>query len=184
MDESFILQIRDYAMSHPESAPFPVASEKSIEEAETKLGFSIPRLLKSIYLKVGNGAFGLKKFPGGLIGVQGGYASDFGTLVETYEQLKRDQESEGKQWRRGLLPFFEWGCNIFSCVDCSVPDHPVYLLEDGVVSPENYNIADFFRMLVEGVDILSLRASDATSVEIINPFTGEKIRVWGKRPRK
>jgi hypothetical protein len=63
---------------------------------EKQLGLSLPALLKSVYLQVGNGGFG----PGlGLIGLKRGYASDFGTLAETYEQFKGDCALVGKEWK-------------------------------------------------------------------------------------
>src|SRR5947209_3673304 len=117
MDESFVSRIKEHAASQPRSIPFPPVSDRDIEEAETRLKFSIPPLLKAVYLQVGNGGFGPSR-GGSIIGLEGGYASDFGTLVEAYEQLKGDQALEGKKWRASLLPICEWGCNIFSCVDC------------------------------------------------------------------
>src|SRR5262245_8220936 len=121
MHESLIEKIREYAVSRTESLPFPPVSEDAVDKAEKDLGFAIPALLKSCYLAVGNGGFG----PGyGIIGVDGGYASDYGNVVETHGVLKQDQESEGHEWPNGLLPFCEWGCNIFSCVDCRDARHP------------------------------------------------------------
>lgn len=143
MDESFVSQIRDFIASQP--LRFSPASRSEIEGAERRLGFSIPPLLRSIYLEIGNGGFG-PGLGGRIIGVDRGYASDFGTLVETYEQLKGDQESEGNQWKDGLLPFCTWGCNIFSCVDCTAPDYPVYQFEDFGVSLKGYDLQGFFQM--------------------------------------
>lgn len=70
-------------------------SERDVEEVEMRLGFPIPALLKAVYLTVGNGGFGPGR-GGKIIGLPGGYASDIGTLVEAYEQLKADQESDGR----------------------------------------------------------------------------------------
>ena len=57
----------------------------------------------------------------GIIGVVGGHSSDLGTLVETFNEIKRGADYLGLKWNPQLLPFCGWGCNIFSCVDCSDP---------------------------------------------------------------
>jgi hypothetical protein len=171
MNGSLIESIRSYAGSRTISFPFATASEVGVARAENGLGFPIPTLLKECYLKLGNGGFG----PGyGLIGVAGGCESDFGDLVGTYQVLKQDQESEDRVWPSGLLPFCEWGCNIFSCVDCNDARHPVYTFEDFSVRPENYNLDKFFELWMCGVDILSYESAEPESVEITNPFTGKK----------
>jgi SMI1 / KNR4 family (SUKH-1) len=176
MDESLISMIRNHVAAKRRSIPFPPVSEWDIEEAETQLQFSIPSLLKSVYVGVGNGGFGPGR-GGSIIGLEGGYASDFGTLVETYKQLKEDQALEGKQWKADLLPFCEWGCNIFSCVDCKDLNYPIYLFEDGDVIPKGYTLQDFFNLWLEGVDILSYEGRANETAEVTNPFTGHKTRV-------
>jgi hypothetical protein len=180
MDESLIERIREYAASRVTSLPYATAPEEAVCEAERGLGFRIPALLKACYLRVGNGGFG----PGyGIIGVEGGYASDHGNLVETHGVLKQDQESEGREWPSGLLPFCEWGCNIFSCVDCSDVRHPVYTFEDFAVRPQGYTLDKFFELWTVGADILAFEPSEVERVEITNPFTGKKETVSKRRSR-
>jgi hypothetical protein len=161
MQETFVSRIRDYAASQPRSIPFPPVAEKAVEKAEAQLGFSIPSLLKLVYLQVGNGGFGPGR-GGSIIGLEGGYASDFGTLVETYEQLRADQALEGKQWRATLLPFCEWGCNIFSCVDCEGTHHLIYLVEEGDVQGKLISSCLHYRRLLDFVKWASLRFSRAS----------------------
>ncbi|MGP0067184.1 MAG: SMI1/KNR4 family protein [Isosphaeraceae bacterium] len=170
MVESLARRIGDHVTSSGKPLAFPPASEDCMQEAEGRLGFSIPPLLKLCYLKVGNGGFG----PGyGLIGVRGGYESDFGTLVETYEQLKGDYASQGMSWEVGLLPFCEWGCGTFSCVDCGRSRHAISQFEDFEVRPRAYTLSEFFEMWLGGTDILSHGASARAGVRVINPFTGK-----------
>lgn len=180
MKESLIERIRGYATSRVTSLPYAPASEEAVGEAERGLGFYIPALLKDCYLSVGNGGFG----PGyGIIGVEGGYVSDYGNLVETHGVLKQDQESEGREWPSGLLPFCEWGCNIFSCVDCHDERHPVYTFEDFAVRPQRYTLDKFFELWMIGVDILAYEPSEVERVEITNPFTGKRDTVSKHRRR-
>lgn len=180
MDESLIETLREYATSRGRSLPYATTSEEAVGQAERGLGFRIPVLLKACYLRVGNGGFG----PGyGIIGVEGGYASDDGNLVETHGVLKQDQESEGYEWPSGLLPFCEWGCNIFSCVDRRDLRHPVYMFEDFAVRSQGYTLDRFFELWSVGADILAYEPSEVERVEITNPFTGKKETV-SKRRRK
>src|ERR1700730_12500441 len=104
MEESLASRIRDYLVSQPRSILFPPATERVVQKAEAQLGFALPSLLKLVYLQIGNGGFGPGR-GGSIIGLEEGYASDFGTLVETYQQLKGDQALEGKQWTANVLPF-------------------------------------------------------------------------------
>lgn len=180
MYDDLIDRIRDYAKSHERSHLCPPTCQSTIDETERKLGFSIPNLLKHCYLRVSNGGFG----PGyGVIGLEGGYASDYGNVVETFQLLKSDQESEGQEWQEGLLPFCEWGCNIFSCVDCKDPHHVIYTFEDFAVTQQDYTLDRFFELWLSGADILSYDGADVDEVEITNPFTGKKDTV-SKRKRK
>ena len=181
MNNTLLARIRDYAMARTGALPFGPASEPLVERAEQALGLSIPTLLRSCYLTVGNGGFG----PGyGVIGLSGGYASDYGCIVEAYELLKRDQESEGRRWREGLLPFCEWGCNIFSCVDCQGPKNQIYIFENFDVWPQGYTIEGFFEAWMKGIDILSCDSFEYETIETINPFTGKKDVVKRRRRRK
>jgi hypothetical protein len=179
MDESLIERIRGYAISRATSLPFATASEESLGKAERGLGSCIPALLKACYLRVSNGGFG----PGyGVIGVEGGFASDYGNLVETHAMLKQDQESQGREWPIGLLPFCEWGCNIFSCVDCQEMGNPVYTFEDFAVRPHGYTLDKFFELWMVGADILAYEPSEVDLIEITNPFTGKKEPI--SKPRR
>ena len=178
MLESLVSRIKDHALSLPEPPAFPPASEESVLEAERRLGFPIPTLLKLCYLRVANGGFG----PGfGIIGVSRGCESDFGTLVETYEQLKGDYASQDLQRNVALLPFCEWGCGIFSCVDCRQAQHAVSVFEDFQVWPQDFGLLEFFEMWMAGVEILSHGVAEWEELKIINPFTGQPTSVRRRR---
>jgi hypothetical protein len=152
----------------------PVASEAVVGAAEATLGLGIPKLLRSIYLNVANGGFG----PGyGIIGVGGGHRSNLGTLVETFTEIKRGADYLGLRWNPQLLPFCEWGCNVFSCVDCSDPGNPVFSSDECKVHPVNCGLEEFFRMWLDGRDLFSEGGPMRRVVEITNPFTGKKTRV-------
>lgn len=174
-------RIKDYVISKQQrSIPFGPASLKDVEDAEAALGFSIPEILKSLYLVVGNGGFGPGQ-GGNIIGLRGGHASSPGTLVEQYEDIKRGAEYFGIKWRPGLLPFCDWGCTIFSCVDCNDPGLRVYLCEACHPQPLDYGLAEFMEMWIKGMDLLDQTASPRKNSTIVNPFTGKKSDMKGTR---
>lgn len=137
---------------------FPRATAQMVGEAEAELGFRLPALLRATYRVVGNGGFG----PGqGLIGVPGTepYTSGEQSVLDLYDREirgNRDAEAMGDRWPAKLLPFCDFGCGSFACVDCSRPsakvlrfDCDVYL---GMEQPcrrkalqrENSSLAEWF----------------------------------------
>ena len=142
----------------------------------------LPPLLKAMYLNVGNGW----SAPGyGLIGVVGGRLSNLGDLATTYREVRRGAGYLSLDWPDALLPFCEWGCNIFSCVDCKDEAAPVHWSEECVAYAEGYALADFLAMWIDGVSLIDLNAGGRVTAEIVNPFTRKPTRVTGgrKRPR-
>ena len=103
------------------SGAFPRATAEMLAAAEQELGFRLPRLLRAVYRFVGNGGFG----PGcGLVGVGGTepYTSTQESVVDLYDREVRDSwavERRGDRWPEKVLPFCDYGCGSFACVDCS-----------------------------------------------------------------
>lgn len=171
-------------------ALFSPASSAAVADAETKLGLQFPNLLKRIYLEISNGIAG---FGYDFMGLPGGCVSDCGDLIETYLDFSAggeppyDPESEHrKEWKTGLLPFCNWGCCQYSCVDCVDSAYPIYLHDDAGVWPERYTLHEFFEMWLNGNVRFSDENIEVVSREMINPFTREKttLRVRVRKPRK
>ena len=102
---------------------YPPATLEQIEATEAALGFPLPGLLRQLYLEIANGGFG----PGyGLIGAQGGY-SDFGRGA--VERLYHSFHAGDIPLPERLLPVCNWGCGIYSCLDCRVPAAPVVICD-------------------------------------------------------
>lgn len=128
----------------PQRSWSPVTEEELVQ-AETQLGFVLPALLRRIYREVGNGGFG----PGyGLVPLNelppnGGH--DTTSLVAEYQGMKAfsqhdideyfaEEEEKPALWpERGLL-LCDWGCNIYSCLDCSSSELPIFRMD----SNENF----------------------------------------------
>jgi len=191
-DMPLVLAIKKCALSRSKSTLPEPASEASIKDAEKSLGFAIPRLLRLCYSTVGNGGFG----PGyGVIGLEGGFASDYGTLVEAYLTLQptlvegylalmKGKALPDESTSRTLLPFCEFGCNMYACVGCDDGECSVYSLEQGELFREKYKLQQFLEMWIDGIHYSSQQEGvEVVEHEIINPFTREKAIVRERRRR-
>jgi hypothetical protein len=176
MDEQLIPQIRDHILTQQRRPiPFPPANHDAIADAESRLGFHLPPTLKSLYLSLDNGGFGPGR-GGKIIGVQAGHTSSAGTLVDQYNDIRNGAQYLGLTWPDRLLPFCDWGCNTFSCVDCSTtnPDPAIFLATDCNPLPQNFTLNQFINLWLTDADILNLDPRSKVSAQIINPFTGAK----------
>ncbi len=102
----------------------PPATLEMVTAAEERLGFRLPDLLRQLYVEVGNGGYG----PGyGLIGLPGGATRDreesvVGLYLDRRKVATHDPE---RAWPEGLLLICDWGCAIYSGIDCTKPEAPV-----------------------------------------------------------
>jgi hypothetical protein len=117
-----MLPIVHKIMQHVGDRNLHVVSDAEIAEAERRLGFQLPELLRELYTCVGDGGFG----PGyGFLGLIkpvpiGDFTGE--SVVELYEIFRAgDPENPSWSWRERLLPVVDWGCAIRSCIDCSTP---------------------------------------------------------------
>ena len=175
-----IKSIRDFVGTQGKLPAYAPAEEQVIPQVERDLGFPLPELLRHCYLEIGNGGNG----PGyGVIGVKGGYASDYGDLVETYHVSKQDQELLDLEWPNTMLPFSECGCNIYSRVDCSSADQRVYTFQDSSLTAQAYSIAKFFDHWIHGISILDYQSDGMVETVIVNPFNNDKARISKRQKR-
>ena len=96
--------------------------EEELARAEAMLGFPLPPLLRRVYLEVGDGAFGLSP-----LYEERSNGLDM-PLVDRYLELRSDQEGDAhgeSRWPENLLIMYDWGCNIYSCLDCAHPEYRV-----------------------------------------------------------
>lgn len=108
--------------SHPwKFCMYAPTTEFHLEEAERSLGFSLPLLLRRIFLEVGNGHYGHDSglCPLSLTSLPEDDAFD-ATLVELYlEAISQPGILIDGQWPPDILPVWEWGAGMFSCLDLS-----------------------------------------------------------------
>lgn len=135
-NRALIEQIRVSASTfHP--SVHPPASFQTLRAAEANLGFTLPHLLQSLYLQVGNG---FRNSSGGrLLGLEGGWTPNGDTLDSMYrgmhdpDGLDEDLYSfNGRVWTAmpdRLIHVFAWPCVRYTCLDCSRTETPVYIID-------------------------------------------------------
>jgi hypothetical protein len=118
---------------HPRKALPPVAV-KALQATERAIGFKLPELVRALYLKVGNGGFGPEY---GIVGTKGGAKLDGHTLETGYQNMV-DLDSENSVWRwpEHLLPLANYGCGMWSCVDCKYHKLPMILWDPNSLDAE------------------------------------------------
>jgi len=170
----------DFVRQH---ANRPVTTEDLIE-AEAKLGFPLPPLLKRIYAEVGNGGFG----PGyGLFKLTLDRSVDNeydNALVDTYLALHQtddevwslspgEESAEAHQpieYPGQILMICEWGCTIYSFLDCSSPEYRV-LRKD-----HNYSLTEH---VLECPSFLQWLEAWLAGVPLFYSCLGETREAWG-----
>lgn len=118
---------------HPRK-PKPPVAVKDLRVAERALGFQLPELLRAIYLQVGNGGFGPEY---GMVGTKGGFKLDRCSLESCYRQMLRlEKENPVWRWPERLLPLANYGCGMWSCVDCEYKKLPMILWDPNILDSE------------------------------------------------
>lgn len=132
-EEQLLIRMRELA---PKSgyAWVECLPEEELVRAEAMLGFPLPSLLRRSYLEVGEGAFGLSPlFLDHSCGLEM-------PLVDSYVELRSESGGNAKredQWPEKLLIVYDWGCNMYLCVDCAHPEQRV-LRNDNNRDPDVY----------------------------------------------
>ena len=110
---------------NPEVAP-KLATIQDVNRAEASLGFRLQEVLRRICLEVGNGGFGPACPP----------ILDVASAAAEYHNSLRDHARSHPEWPPRLLPICDWGCNIYSCLDCSSTHVPIVRVDYNHDVPE------------------------------------------------
>jgi hypothetical protein len=167
-------------------ALYPPAAQEVIARAEAHIGFQFPPLLRRLYLEVGNGGFG----PGyGLFGVEGGHPAGVAKDEQTIDALYLTLRGDPEWWPEKLLPICDWGCAIWSCLDCRTDDGPVVHVEgasEGDCWAASLTLGPWLEAWLDGVDLMAEPFEPGPPRVGINPFTRKpstfKTRGQPKRP--
>jgi hypothetical protein len=158
--------------------PLAAATPEAVAEAERALGYPLPRLLRRLYLEIGNGGFG----PGyGILGLRGGLTDDLGdTALEAYRRfhsLRREASVP-----HSLLPICNWGCAIYSLVDCGTADGHMWACDpnpgvDDDVFREPVTLAEWLRRWVDG-RLHQPALFEDPETGVVRPATDEDFARW------
>lgn len=145
-ERELVERVKSLVLTEPLRWPnhAPPVSESDLVRVEALLGFGLPPLLRQMYLQVGNGGFG----PGyGLYPLDNAedpkaFCNDSllttslalrsmttEEFVRYWKQGTGEDEMELSDWPEQILEVCEWGCNIYSYLDCSQPGYPVLRLD-------------------------------------------------------
>jgi len=115
----------DDIISQSDTKPLALSD---ISQAEERLGFDLPPLLRRVYTEVANGGFGESY---GFLGLVGGPLNeDEQDAVALYLELRQPDPNDSHWgWPEGLLPLGQLGCGMYHCVQCGDPDSPIVWFE-------------------------------------------------------
>ncbi|WP_326655968.1 SMI1/KNR4 family protein [Streptomyces anthocyanicus] len=111
-----------------EDLPAPVGPDV-IEEVEEAIGFPLPSLLKRLYLEAANGGFGPEE---GILGAPGGeWNGDWSDIIDIHNAIQDDEDDTTPPY---FVWIYEWGCGIWSLIDCRDPSGPMWAWDpnDGI----------------------------------------------------
>ncbi|HTK06756.1 MAG TPA: SMI1/KNR4 family protein [Ktedonobacteraceae bacterium] len=159
----------------------PPVTIEALAQAEIQLGFALPSFLRRVYLEVGNGGFG----PGyGLFSLNNHDSTSVKrdtSLVANYQGMKSmsqkdidefwaDEEDKPALWPDGVLILCDWGCNIYSCLDCFSENLPIFRMDSNESfaewAIEASSLQQWLEMWVEGKPLFHLDWRRATRVSV------------------
>jgi hypothetical protein len=186
-DEDLIDALRQRARVAPrqpvgaveEAKAFPPASGNEVAHVEAQLGFALPSLVRRLYLEVADGGFGpgYGLFPAGSHASRDGQAE---TIVEAHAKLSADP-----RWSPRLVPLCDWGCAIWSCLDCRSDDGAIVTVagENDFVNT-GHTLRTWLGAWLDGVDLWKSMFEPGPTRMGINPFTKQPIELKSQgRPK-
>lgn len=154
----------------PREADATPLSDREIADAEHRLGFRLPRMLRAIYGEISNGGFGGAY---GWLGLVGGATNECGQDSVTLYELCREADpgDEHWHWPEGLLPICRLGCGMYHCVQCLDEALPVIWFEpnphadgepwDDSFFPFSASLREYLSAWLDGVDLWAKLADGA-----------------------
>ena len=148
MVEALVARFRDRIRRDPTTdyeqmppiQPRPPLTAEALAQAEARLGFPLPPLLRALYTQVGDGGYG----PGRGLEV---LAEGEWSLVAHVEAIRR---ANWPDWPGRFIPLIAWGCLYWSWVDCSEPPYPVWF-DDTDFEREDSPRSDYFYRQAESL---------------------------------
>jgi hypothetical protein len=132
--------LRARAMGLVARLPRPaVATVDAVQAVEEATGCPLPPLLRRVFLEVANGGFGPRT--GDILGAPGyqglTYHGDWDDLLDVHRAFGSGPTTRAP---RHMLWLYDWGCAIWSLVDCSRPDGLMWVWDpNGAEQPSSSN---------------------------------------------
>ncbi|MDQ2714751.1 MAG: SMI1/KNR4 family protein [Chloroflexota bacterium] len=156
----------------------PLVTAEDIAQAEAQIGFELPPFLSRLYLEIGDGGFG----PGyGLLPLNN-HNTSIDSLVTAYLGMKSmsqkdideywaNEEEKPSLWPERVLMVCDWGCNIYSSVNCASPDLVMYRLDSNINfmvewAIEASSLQDWLEAWVDGKPLADLDWEQAAKVSV------------------
>jgi hypothetical protein len=149
----------------------PPASGRQVAEAEEVIGHRLPGLLRSLYVGIANGGMG----PGfGIEGLPGGYASEsYGMLPCYLDRLTADLPPGAPPAPPpGVLFIANWGCAIWSLLDCREPAGRIWSWEEGDRWPIDLTFGQWLEAWLDGEELFPIRIREL-EIESAESWWGE-----------
>jgi hypothetical protein len=144
----------DFNDPQPLPGPAPAAL---VEDAEHVIGYPLPPLLRRIYTEIANGGVG--PF-GGIEGLPGGYSSNGSwDMLRSYEADRDDDllDPDRPPPPVGVLFFCDFGCAMWSLLDCRHPEGQMWWWESGDRNKLNLTLREWLTAWLTG-DIDKVRS--------------------------
>jgi hypothetical protein len=149
----------DYRQEPPIS-PRPPVSSKGLTDAETRLGFPLPPLLRVLYTRIGDGGYG----PGR--GLDPLLEGDWSLVAKAVRTCVAAAAEGDPWWPAKLVEFVSWGGHYTSCVDCGAPPFAVWFYDHDAnvgdvtradyLYPEAESLEGWLSAWLDGVDLWSI----------------------------
>lgn len=160
-------------------------SPTEIALAESQLGFPLPPLLRRIY-GVANGGlgpgFGLLRIGEGEHTLAAVYRSFAGS---SFAPRPGEPGFDQYPWPDRLLPICDWGCAIWSCLDCRTDDGAIVTASNGdAFVNTGHTLASWLSAWLAGVELFEEMFEPGPTRAVNNPFTKQPIAIKGQgKPR-
>ena len=166
--------------------PSPPATPVQIAAAEARLGFPLPPLLRRIYELtdggIGPGPRGILRLDGAADTLTATYAS---CIDSTYVPAAGDPGFSQYPWPARLLPICDWGCAVWSCLDCGAVDGAIVTSSNGEpFADTGHTLRSWLAAWLDGIDLYEQMFEPPPTHETINPFTRQPMVMKGQgKPR-
>lgn len=140
-DDEIVKAVRARLSDAGPISPQP-ASMEQVEQAEKKIGYPLPLLLRRLYLEVANGGFGPR---GRILGVVPSPQSGNSEIISDIYYGEEPNDP-----LHGLVQIYDWGCAICSLVDVTDPTGPMWAIDNGLFFSENMTLRDWIISYLDG----------------------------------